>query len=84
MTKHSINITNAAGQEITVRWQPYMRTAVLIITACITVTVPIRQIKSLPGVNVVEAGNIYMHGIEKDQQDKLEDFLSYALRECAA
>lgn len=84
MTSTRITIKNAAGQEMTFSHPSYMRTAVLVVTACISLTIEISEIELMPNINVVAAGNVCMHGIEKQEQDNLEKFLNEILKEASA
>lgn len=84
MTSKGITIKNAAGQEMTFSHLPYMRAAVLVVTACISLTIEISEIRQMPKINVVAAGSLYMHGIEKEEQEKLEKFINEILKEASA
>lgn len=84
MTSTRITIKNAAGQEMTFSHLPYMRAVVLVVTACISLTIEISEIRLWPKINVVDAGNIFMHGIEKEEQAKLEKFINEILKEASA
>lgn len=84
MTSTRITIKNAAGKEITFSRPSYMRAAIIVFTACVSFTIQISEIELMPKINVVAAGNLFMHGIEKEEQEKLEKFLNDALKEASA
>ena len=80
ITRDSITITNAAGDEYTFRHQAYMGDSALLIGPGITGTVRLSQIVADPSGTCIDMGTLHLHAVMPTEQTAVADWVQQKIR----